>query len=525
MNFTSFHFVIFFFVTILIGHMLKNRARRVFLLLASLYFYGAFEPWYLILVAFSTGWDFLAGLGIETRRSMDQGSPPPGRWFRVLAVLRPRTWLVLSLFTNLGLLAYFKYTNFGIEVLNDIQPLGDTVFAWPATYILLPVGISFYTFQSLSYTIDVYRGIARPRESLVDFALYVTFFPQLVAGPIVRATTFFDRLDDPVPVTHNDIVIGFTRIVVGLFRKLALSDNLVPAVNGVFGEFARKEPSLLGPLDVWVGAVAFGWQIYLDFAGYTDIARGVARLFGYEFEINFLYPMAARNISDHWRRWHISFGTWIRDYIYIPLGGSRGSPPRIYFNLLVTWLFGGVWHGPAYHFVAWGVWQGVMLGIHREWTRTRIHGFLHARTGALAVAYGVFARVFLKFNLVFGFIWFRAETMTQATRMQGRLFGAYDLSGAWASFRSWALGDGALETAQVALRLPAGATFLPGQYTPYLALLVLYYLYEYVFNHLQLEYFWKEENRTKLILVLSTMILAVLIFSSPETPNFMYFQF
>jgi D-alanyl-lipoteichoic acid acyltransferase DltB (MBOAT superfamily) len=528
MNFTSFHFVAFFFVTILLGHVLQNRPRRLFLLAASYYFYGVFEPWYLVLITSSTLWDYFAGLGIEGRRRIEAGERLDDSWTRHLTFFSPRAWLTTSLILNLGLLAYFKYTNFGIEVFNDMQPLGDSVFAWPATYILLPIGISFYTFQSLSYTIDCYRGIIKPRESLTDFALYVSFFPQLVAGPIVRAQTFFTRLDDPLPITREDILVGTTRICVGFFRKLVLSDNLAPLVNGVFGGMARQhgvEVPLLGPLDVWIGSLAFGWQIYLDFAGYTDIARGVARLFGFEFEVNFLYPMAARNIADHWRRWHISFGTWIRDYIYIPLGGSRGSSARIYFNLFVTWLFGGIWHGPAYHFIAWGIWQGVMLGAHREWSGTRLHAWLHAdeRPTWLAHLYGGFARFFLKFNLIFGFIWFRAENMDKATMMQGRLFGFYDLSSAWSSF--WSFGDGSLATAAGHLARPENTAWLSSQYTPYIGVLILYYIYEYMFNRFQLEYFWKDENRGKLIAVLSLMILSIIVFGSPDTPDFMYFQF
>ena len=495
MNFTSFHFFFFFLVTIIVGHFLSNKQRplRIFLLIASLYFYGVFKPTYLILIFVSTAYDYIAAIGIESRRQLEQTGVAPGRG--IMSSLSAGMWLAVSMSLNLALLGFFKYTNFGIEIVNDILPTGQTLFALPALDILLPVGISFYTFQSMSYTIDVYRGELEARRDIVDFALYVTFFPQLVAGPIVRATTFFKQMDNPLPVTYDDIVVGATRIVSGFFRKLVLADNLAPLVNAVFTGQAE-----LSSLDIWIGSLAFGWQIYFDFAGYTDIARGVARLFGYEFEINFLYPFAAGNITDHWSRWHISLTTWLRDYLYIPLGGSRVSQVRLYFNIFVVWFATGVWHGAAYHFVAWGVWQFVMVIVHRLFSRTKLHALLNNN---FKVSWAIIARIILFFFLNFGFIWFRAPDMTVATQMQGRLFGIENLNAGWS----------VIQAMPVTL------------YNEYIWLLVFLWVYELYFNHRRLDYFWKPENRRKLVFLLSSMTLLVILLATPDTPNFLYFQF
>ncbi len=513
MVFTSFHFAVFFFVTIILGHLLKNRKQQVFLLLASYYFYSVLEPWYLIIMLFSSNWDYFAALGIEANDRRDKGLPPIRGAF--LGAIGRKTWLIGSMIVNLSLLAYFKYTNFGIEVFNDLQPYGSTLLAWPATNILLPVGISFYTFMSLSYTVDVYRGLVPARRNLLDFALYVAFFPHLVAGPIVRSTTFFSRLDDRLPIRRDDIIIGVTRIVVGFFRKLVLSDNLAAMTVSVYGN-----PAIYNPLDIWLASFAFAFQIYLDFAGYTDIARGVARLFGWEFEVNFLYPFSSRNVTDHWSRWHISFTTWIRDYIFIPLGGSRQGNFRTYINIFITWLFGGIWHGAAYHYIFWGLWQGTMISVHRMYSRTKFHETIHEKGG---IAYSIFARVFTMFWMNFGFIWFRAETMTKATLMQGRLFGINDLPAAFHAFISWAFRGAPFEPVKAAFFSPT--PYPSSAYSEYLILIALYFTYEYVFNYLRLEYFWKPENKGKLIVMLIVMIFCVMVFATPETPNFLYFQF
>lgn len=521
MTFTSFHFVVFFLITLVVGHALKNRSQRIFLLIASYYFYGVYEPAYLWLILLSSFYDYFAALGIAAHRAVKNGQGDSS-WTRHLAFFNPRIWLSISMVLNLSLLFYFKYTNFGIEFLNDVSPLGGTAFGWPTTYILLPIGISFYTFQSMSYTIDVYRADLEARRDLIDFFLYVSFFPQLVAGPIVRASTFFKNLDARLKIGTNDVVVGTTRIIVGLFRKLVLADNM-----GVFVDQAFNNYAMLSPAEVWLASFGFGFQIYFDFAGYTDIARGVARLFGFEFNINFLYPMAAGNISEHWQRWHLSLTTWIRDYVYIPLGGSRVGPMRYYFNFIIIWVLTGIWHGPAYHFIVWGFWQAAMMIMHRFYTRSRLASFLNslpakpARTLRwLGYGYMGLARVVMLFGLFFGFIYFRADTMAMAHSMFGRAFGAFDFNAVLVHLFSFDFSAMA-----GAWTLPPDHTGFPISFSPYWILLIILFIYEYAMDKLQLEYFWQEDHRGRLVLMLNLMIFAVIIFGLSEPPSFKYFAF
>lgn len=514
MNFTSFHFVGFFFVTLLLGHLLRNRAQRIFLLLASYYFYGAFEPYYLTLILISSALDYVAARGIFGARQMSEGATVP-RFEEILAVIPSRVYLWLSIVLNLGLLGYFKYTNFGIEILNDVQPYGNTIFAWPAADILLPIGISFYTFQSMSYTIDVYRGTLEPRRQIIDFLLYVAFFPQLVAGPIVRAPVFFRDLDSPRRIMHEDVVVGVTRIVVGFFRKIVLADNAGVLVNIIFATAGERHP-----LDIWLGALLFGFQVYFDFAGYTDIARGVARLFGFEFDVNFAYPMAARNIQEHWRRWHLSLTTWIRDYVYLPLGGSRVSVPRFYVNMFIVWFLTAVWHGPAYHYVGWGIVQYVMIVAHRFYSQSPTAETLR-RSG---IVYEVVARVPMWAGLALGYIYFRADTMELAHLMIGRSFGIFDLNAVCSQLYAFAFSGGGWAAVSAAWSGPELFAPSPG-YGWYWLLLAFMLAYDLVFDRLHLEYFWQPRNRGKLALILALMTFCVLTLGPPVSPNFIYFQF
>lgn len=488
MNFTSFHFLLFFLVTLLFGHILKNKNLKIFLLLASYYFYGVFKPVYLVLILLSTIYDYIAALGIDSYRKKIHLKGA----YKFLSYISDKIWLKISIFLNLSLLGYFKYTNFGVEVLNDLF-LKNSFFSFSYLDILLPVGISFYTFQSLSYTIDVYRGILQARKSFIDFALYVTFFPQLVAGPIVRATTFFSQLDHPKKTEFQDYKIGLIRITTGFFRKLILADNLAPVVNAVFAN-----PRDYHPIDIWIASLGFGWQIYFDFAGYTDIARGVARFFGYEFEINFNCPMAARNITEHWKRWHISLTTWLRDYLYIPLGGSKVSVLRVYINIFIVWLVTGFWHGASYHFLVWGIWQFVMIVIHRIYNQSYLQKFLHSK---IPLLWEVLARILLFFSLNFGFIWFRAPNLQIAHFMIGRLFGFQDIHQSLSLIQ----------------------TFPPIVYSNYVIFLILLWIYEFFMDKKEIESITKKEKI--LILVITLKAISLVIFSTPDTPNFLYFQF
>lgn len=472
MLFNSFHFLGFFIVTIIIGNILKSKTQRVFLLLASFYFYMAWNPYFISLLLVSIVIDYCAAIGMSSEGLTDN---------------KRKLWLTLSLCMNLGLLGFFKYTNFFLGVANDTLNFGNwTAFRFSHYNIILPVGISFYTFQSMSYTIDVYRRVTEPRRSFLDFALYVSFFPQLVAGPIVRAETFFRDLNLRLSVTKEDIQVAFSRILIGFTRKVVFADNL-----GRVTDYTYLNYHTLSAFDIWVGAVAFCWQIYFDFAGYTDIAIGVARLFGFEFDANFNFPMVCNNIKDHWAKWHISFSTWIRDYIYFPLGGSRVSELMQYRNLFITWLFAGVWHGAAYHYICWGVWQGVMLLVHREYSMTSFSRFMNERGGK---AYDIFSRVFTKFWLAFGFIMFRAEDMPKAWDMMKSLVFLTDHS--------------------------RKMTFTNYQYG---ILLIICYIAAYIFHKNKVEKVALNGNGFAYIFLVTTFLL--LVFGVTESQNFLYFAF
>lgn len=281
-------------------------------------------------------------------------------FFKLPDQRRRKAFLMLSLAANLGILCFFKYFNFFMDNATGVASmLGMSV---PATVlsVALPVGISFYTFQTMSYTIDAYRGKIEAERSFVRLALYVAYFPQLVAGPILRPDQFLPSLDRPWALHSANIYSGFHLILIGLFKKVLIADNVAPLVNVVLAD-PYGQPSL----SIMLATALFAVQIYCDFSGYTDIARGVSRMFGVEIPLNFNFPYFSTSIIDFWRRWHISLSSWLRDYLYIPLGGSRYSIPRTYLNLMITMVLGGLWHGAAWNFVIWGIYQGVLLCLNR----------------------------------------------------------------------------------------------------------------------------------------------------------------
>ncbi|MBK8399041.1 MAG: MBOAT family protein [Leptospiraceae bacterium] len=392
MLFNSLHFLIYLPIVLIISNYLKNRNQRIFLLLASFYFYMAWNILFIWLLLFSIVIDYFAAISISRLDKSDK---------------KRKYYLFISLATNLGFLSYFKYTNFFLGTLNDINFINS--FRFVEYNIILPVGISFYTFQSMSYTIDVYRNQMEAKKSFLDFALYVSFFPQLVAGPIVRASTFFRDLETRLIVNYETIRYSFAQILLGFTKKIVFADNLAIVVDNVFRNYAS-----MNSIEIWTGVFAFMWQIYFDFAGYTDIAIGVARLFGFQFDLNFNFPFNVTSISQHWARWHLSFSTWIRDYIFIPLGGSKISRLRTHINVFITFMFAGIWHGAAYHFVVWGIWHSAMLSIEREYARTGIRNYLNEKGG---IPYDIFCRVFTMICLGLGLPLFRANTLTDALAM------------------------------------------------------------------------------------------------------------
>ncbi len=323
---------------LLIYFLVPRQGKNLVLLLASLLFYAWGEPVYVVLMIFSTLLDYGCGRAVEHFRAQETA-----------ARNKARIPLLISLCGNLGLLCVFKYSDFLIATLNSLLAAD-----LPQPNLPLPIGISFYTFQTMSYTIDVYRGEVKAQKNLLDFAAYVTLFPQLIAGPIVRYQTVAEELEhrDHTPDLFAE---GTRRFVCGLAKKILLANNI-----GLLWEAASAQaaPTML---TAWLGAIAYGFQIYFDFSGYSDMAIGLGRMLGFHFPENFNYPFIADSITDFWRRWHISMSSWFRDYVYIPLGGSRCGLAKQLRNIAVVWLLTGFWHGASWNFVLWGVYFGVLL--------------------------------------------------------------------------------------------------------------------------------------------------------------------
>ena len=398
MIFSSGIFLWLFVAFILVYLLLQRRttARLLFVTLFSYYFYYKSSGTYFFLLGLVTVCDFFIA------RLMAREAIP---WLR-------KAWVVLSLFINLGLLCYFKYTNFLGETFASLT--GGT---FTTMDIFLPVGISFFTFQSLSYTIDVYRRQITPLTSLLDYAFYVSFFPQLVAGPIVRARDFIPQIRQPLFVSSEMFGTGVFFIISGLFKKAVISDYI--SVN--FVERIFDNPALYSGVENLFGVYGYALQIYCDFSGYSDMAIGLALLLGFRFPMNFNSPYKADSITDFWHRWHISLSTWLRDYLYISLGGNRKGKARTYINLCLTMLLGGLWHGASWNFVIWGGFHGIALAAQKFW-----RNLLHKPKTAGSKGIRKFFAVLITFNFVcFCWIFFRNTTFEASVVMLKQIFTAF----------------------------------------------------------------------------------------------------
>lgn len=387
MAFNSYFFWTFFIVVIGLYRLLPHRGQNRMLLVASYVFYGAWDARFLLLIALSTVVDFFVAKRITAASD------------RKVA----KRWCALSITVNLGILGVFKYFDFFTTSFSKFLSTILNYEADPLTLnIILPVGISFYTFQTLSYTIDVYRGHTKPATNLLDFGLYVAYFPQLVAGPIERSHRLLPQIEKPRKDREGDFAAGLYLVIAGLFAKVVIADNMAFICNGIFAAPADE----VGGIDRVIGIYAFAFQIYGDFYGYSSIARGISRWMGIDLMANFRMPYFARSPSDFWSRWHISLSTWLRDYLYIPLGGNRGGKWFTYRNLMLTMLLGGLWHGAGWTFVLWGLYQGLLLCAYRPF-ESRIR---ESQPSILRRVFGTF--VF--FNLVcVGWLFFRAENVQQ----------------------------------------------------------------------------------------------------------------
>ncbi|MCP5559313.1 MAG: MBOAT family protein [Verrucomicrobiaceae bacterium] len=401
MWFNSFAFWIFFIVVLCIHAPLPHRKRNLWLLVASYFFYGCWDWRFLGLIALTTAFEFFSA------QQISRSDTPRIR----------RAWVTASLVLELGILCLFKYFNFFVREMDRLLESFGLNGWHPAFHILLPAGISFFTFQALSYTIDVYRGKTKPARSLFDFALYVSFFPQLVAGPIERSSHLLPQVENPRPtVTHRHFQEGLYHVLTGLFKKIVVADNMAWLANHIF---ARPPESLSAP-EVLLGTYAFAFQIYGDFSGYSSIAIGVARWLGFDLMDNFRQPYLAISPQDFWKRWHISLSSWLRDYLYIPLGGNRGSKWFTARNLLLTMFLGGLWHGAAWTYIIWGGIHGLWLVLDRFFRRPNTPS-LPAWRNALSI--------FITFHLVcLAWLFFRADSASQATIMLSQLLGPWTLT-------------------------------------------------------------------------------------------------
>jgi alginate O-acetyltransferase complex protein AlgI len=387
MLFNTLEFWVFFAFVLAVYGVLRRRAQNVFLLVASYFFYGCWNWRFLglLLLSSTTDW-FLSGAIGRSR-----GTP------------RAKKWVALSVAINLVFLGCFKYFNFFVASANDLLVALHLDSLRLHLDVVLPVGISFYTFQSISYIVDVYRGEVEPARDPIDFALFVAFFPHMVAGPIMHSSALLPQMQHDRRMRWIDVSTGFHLAMWGLFKKVVVADNLSAIATPIFHHDSFR------PGPVQLGALAFAFQIYCDFSGYTDIARGVARIMGFTLMDNFKHPYFASSVTDFWRRWHISLSSWLRDYLYIPLGGSRHGVFDTYRNLFLTMLLGGLWHGADWTFVIWGAYQGGLLVVERLLGGRRLIADWFEAKGLAARAIWLL-RVVVTFYLVcLGWILFRCE--------------------------------------------------------------------------------------------------------------------
>lgn len=405
MLFNSFHFIVFFPIVTVLYFILPHRFRWGLLLAASCYFYMAFIPKYILILLVTITIDYFAGLGIEASH---------GR--------RKRWLLIASILANIGMLAFFKYFNFANENLSALAGCIGWNYPVENLKIVLPIGLSFHTFQSLSYTIEVFRGNQKAERHYGYLAVYVLFYPQLVAGPIERPQNILHQLHEEHRFEYRRVADGLKWMAWGMFKKVVIADRMALFVNPVYDSpFEHQGPALV------FATLAFAVQIYCDFSGYSDIAFGSAQVMGIRLMKNFSHPYFSKSITEFWRRWHISLSTWFRDYVYIPLGGSRAGTRRMVISLLITFLISGLWHGANWTFVIWGGLHGVYVVLNRfvepVWTRLRA-GRLANRFPSLLTGLSLLTT----FGLVcFAWIFFRAATMNDAFYIVTHLFQGWDV--------------------------------------------------------------------------------------------------
>lgn len=483
MLFNSIQYAIFLPIVVALFWVIPQRFRVYLLLGASYLFYMSWRPVYIVLILGLTVFNYFLGLAIANSEH------------------RKKLWLTISVVGNLATLAFFKYAFFLDDTIASfLKPLGVTFPKIPFE-IILPLGISFFVFEFIHYVVDIYRG-GQPVKSFPGFALFASFFPTQIAGPIKRYQDFVPQFLAVPKFSMSHFDDGIALIMLGLFKKVLIADNLTFFVQGGFAH-----PNLFTGADLWIFAYAFAFQIYFDFSGYTDVARGSAALFGYKVPVNFNLPYLANNIANFWHRWHISLSTWLRDYLYIPLGGSRCGSWLNYRNLFLTMALGGLWHGAAMHFLLWGVFHGLALVVHKEFQRLT-EGF-KAFTAILASKPGNILSMLFTFHVVcIGWVLFRAETTDIAMSMLQKMFFFEAFTQGTEAFRL------TLTTINYPLIYPSIFLLLP--------ILAV--------THVLMGYLDKTQwvSRTPIPLKVAycvVMMFLVLVFSPDKSPRFIYFQF
>lgn len=393
MVFSSLVFLFIFLpITLLLYFLFLKKIKNIILLIASLIFYAWGEPVYIFLMIFSSIVDYIHGVLIEKYRHEDK---------------KAKRVVLSSVIINLSLLSFLKYADF---VIANINHLFGTSFISPN--LPLPIGISFYTFQTMSYTIDVYRGDAPVQKSPIALATYVTLFPQLIAGPIVRYQTVAEQINNRKE-SIDKFAIGVRRFIIGLGKKVLLANN----IGMLWSKIQNTNINDLTILTAWLGMLAFSFQIYFDFSGYSDMAIGLGKMFGFDFLENFNYPYISQSISEFWRRWHISLGSWFKDYVYIPLGGNRVKKISIYRNLFIVWFLTGLWHGSSWNFVLWGLYFGVIIAIEKAWLLKFLDGICRP-----------IRHLYVIFLLLIGWILFVFENFSTGVDYLKVMFGIKQIS-------------------------------------------------------------------------------------------------
>ncbi|NAS30175.1 MBOAT family protein [Flavobacteriaceae bacterium R38] len=469
MIFNSIVFLIFFVIVFILYWAIPNqkiKTQNILLLIASYVFYGWWDWRFLSLILFSTIVDYFLGIFIEKNKDNDR---------------KAKLFLIFSLTTNLGLLGVFKYFNFFIDSWVDLWLLFGYEMSYSNLKIILPVGISFYTFQTMSYSIDIYRKQLKPTKNFIAFATFVSLFPQLVAGPIERASNLIPQILNKRTWGYEKFKNGFFQILIGFFRKVVVADSIGAFIDGTY-----NNPEIHNSTTIAVAVLLYSFQIYFDFSGYSDIAIGTAKLLGFDFKRNFNLPYFSSSITEFWRRWHISLSSWLKDYLYIPLGGNQHGIVKQYRNLILTMLLGGLWHGSSWNFVIWGLIHGILLAIEKKFQLIpKKYSFYNNMV------------IFILVSLIW--IFFRALTLEDSMLILNRLFtGGYGM-----------------------LYIGNINTFITLLYGLVIALCFDLFLFK---KNIPLEEYGNTLKTSKFVIISNFIIVHIILFFSSAS-NFIYFQF